>query len=146
MYRLGFSLPAKLSFFFGPMVHEPAFHRSLHNNIVRGTAFCIREDDGPAGAALLGGLLFSPKPPTYKIGWLVVAHEHRRCGVGQGLVKHVIKLVQPPAELLVTTFGADILAGQPARYFYEQLGFIAAELAPSGPEGGSRQIFRRQFM
>lgn len=139
-------LASEVEFLFGPMVHEPAFHRTLNNNIARGTAFCIREADGPAGVALLGGLLFSPKPPTYKIGWLVVTQESRCRGIGQRLVNHVVNLVQPPAELLVTTFGADILAGQPARHFYERLGFTAAETALPGPEGGSRQVFRRRFV
>jgi GNAT superfamily N-acetyltransferase len=139
-------LASDVEFLFGPMVHEPAFHRALHNNIARGTAFCIRDADGPAGAALRGGLLFSPQPPTYTIGWLVVAQQDRRQGIGQCLVEHVIQFVQPPADLLVTTFGADILAGQPARQFYEQLGFSAAEPAPPGPADASRQVFRRRFV
>jgi hypothetical protein len=43
---------------------------------------------------------------------------------------------------MVTTFGSDDPAGEPARRFYERLGFQAAEEAPNGPDGGSRQIFR----
>jgi hypothetical protein len=43
----------------------------------------------------------------------------------------------------VTTFGGDDPAGEPARRFYEQMGFHAAEPAPNGPEGSSRQVFRR---
>lgn len=39
----------------------------------------------------------------------------------------------------------DIAAGQPAWRFYEQLGFSAADPAPNGPDGGSRQVFRRVF-
>lgn len=138
-------LASEVEFLFGPMAHEPAFHRALHANIARGTAFCVHEAAGLAGAALLGGLLFSSKPPTYKIGWLAVAQQYRRHKVGQCLVEHVFQFVQPPAELLVTTFGADILAGQPARHFYERLSFAAAEPAPPGPDGGSRQILRRRF-
>jgi ribosomal protein S18 acetylase RimI-like enzyme len=137
-------LASEVESLFGPMVHEPSFHHTLRNSITRGTAFCIREADGPAGAALLGGLLFSAKPPIYKIRWLAVANEYRRRRIGQCLVEYAINLVQPPAELLVITFGADIQAGQPARHFYERLGFIAAEQAPRGPEGGSRQVFRRR--
>ncbi len=128
---------------FGPMVNDPAFHRALHKNIGRGTAFCAREADGPPGVPLRGGLLFSPKPALYTIGWLAVAQQHRRQGIGQRLIEYVIGLVEILAEVVVTTFGEDNPAGEPARRFYERMGFYAAEAAAPGPEGGSRQIFRR---
>jgi GNAT superfamily N-acetyltransferase len=127
---------------FGPMVDEPSFHKALQKNIARVTAFSIREADGPAGTPLVGGLLFSPKPPFYTIGWLAVKQSYQRQGIGRRLVEHVIGLVNPPAEFVVTTFGIDHPAGEPARRFYEHLGFYAAELAPDGPEGGPRQVFR----
>jgi len=136
-------LAAEVEPLFGPMVHEPSFHRALDKNIARGTAFCVRQADGPPGAPLLGGLLFSNHPPVYTIGWLAVAQQYRRQGIGQGLVEHALSLVQTPAEVMVTTFGADNPAGIPARRFYERLGFCAAEPAPSGPDGSSRQMFRR---
>ncbi|MBN2003912.1 MAG: hypothetical protein JXA21_11195 [Anaerolineae bacterium] len=41
------------------------------------------------------------------------------------------------------TFEADNPAGEPARRFYEQMGFHAAGPAPNGPGGEVRQIFRR---
>jgi GNAT superfamily N-acetyltransferase len=138
-------LAGEVEFLFGPLVHEPAFHRALHNNIARGTAFCVRETDGSTGSPLLGGLLFSPQPPMYKIGWLAVTNQYRRRGIGQCLVEFVIHRVQPPAELVAITFGADVEAGHPARQFYTRMGFVAAEHAPNGPEGSSRQVFRRIF-
>lgn len=130
---------------FGPMVNDPGFHRALENNIARGTAYCIRVENGAADSPLVGGLLFSPKPPTYKIGWLAVSQNYRGQQIGTKLVAHVIQLVQPPAQLVVTTFGADIAGGQAARRLYTRMGFIPAEQAPNGPEGGSRQVFRRTF-
>lgn len=136
-------LAAEVEALFGPMVGEPSFERALHKNIERGTAFCIREADGPPGSVLLGGLLYSPKPPLYTIGWLAVARSYRRQGIGQRLVRHVLDLAKAPAEFMVTTFGADNPEGEPARRFYEHLGFHPAELTAPGPEGGSRQIFRR---
>jgi broad specificity phosphatase PhoE len=54
-------------------------------------------------------------------------------------------LVEPPAELAVTTFGAGKAGGEAARRFYMHLGFAPAETAPPGPEGGPRQVFRRVF-
>ena len=137
------TLAAEVEPLFGPMVNDPSFHRALHKNIGRGTAFCVREADGLPGVALLGGLLFSPKPPLYTIGWLAVAQRRRREGIGQRLVEHVVGLVETPAELAVTTFGIDDPAGEPARHFYERMGFCAAESALHGPEGHPRQVFRR---
>jgi GNAT superfamily N-acetyltransferase len=65
--------------------------------------------------------------------------------VGRLLVEHACRLVTPPATLAIVTFGADTAAGQPARRLYERLGFRPAEAAPRGPEGGSRQLYRRTF-
>jgi GNAT superfamily N-acetyltransferase len=127
---------------FGPMVNEPGFHRALENNIRRGSAYCVREANGPPGTPLSGGLLYAIKPPIYKIGWLAVSERHRNQGIGKALVAYAIQLVPPPAELLVTTFGLDIAAGQAARRLYTRMGFDPAEQAPNGPEGGSRQVFR----
>lgn len=140
-------LAAEVEPLFGPMVAEPGFHAALERNIQRQTAFCIREQDGAPGTPLIGGLLFSAThAPHYRIGWLAVSRRWRRQGIAQALVEHCFQLIQPPAELSVITFGADNLAGRPARLFYERMGFQAAEAAPNGPEGGTRQVFRQQFV
>jgi ribosomal protein S18 acetylase RimI-like enzyme len=116
-------------------------------HIARQTAFCVREQDGAPGTPLMGTLLFSAThAPHYKIGWLAVAQRWRRQGVAQMLVEHCFQRIQPPADLSVVTFGEENLAGRPARHFYERMGFQAAEVAPNGPEGGTRQVFRRQFV
>ena len=60
-------LANEVEFLFGPMVHEPGFHQALQNTIARGTAFCVREADGPASTVLLDGLLVSPKPPITRL-------------------------------------------------------------------------------
>jgi GNAT superfamily N-acetyltransferase len=136
-------LAAEVEPLFGPLVGEPEFEQALRKNIGRGTAFCVREDDGPPGAPLLGGLMFSPKPPRYTIGWLAVTERWRRRGVGRALVEHVAALVEPPAEMIVTTFGPGERTGMAARAFYEQMGFEPAGAAPDGPGGSPRQFFRR---
>jgi GNAT superfamily N-acetyltransferase len=142
------ALAAEVEPLFGPMVEEPGFMRALRRNIARGTALCVRTAHGPpgggaAGTRLLGGLLYSPKPPVYTIGWLAVTSSHRRQGIGRALIERVFRLAQLPAEFVVTTFGADRDEGASARRFYLEMGFYPAEPAPDGPEGGSRQIFRR---
>lgn len=42
-------LAAEVEPLFGPMVNEASFHAALANNFQRGTAYCIREQDGPPG-------------------------------------------------------------------------------------------------
>jgi ribosomal protein S18 acetylase RimI-like enzyme len=139
-------LAAEVEFLFGLMVDDPGFRRMLERNLQRGTALCVREADSPPGAPLMGALLYSASSaPHYHISWLVVAERWRRHGVGEQLVRHVFDLMCPPAEIDVVTFGPDVVAGQPARRFYERLGFTAAEAAPDGPEGASRQVYRRSI-
>ena len=136
-------LAAEVEHLFGPMVSNPKFRSALMRNVERGSAFCIRESDGSAGAPLLAGVLFSAKPPAYKIGWMSVAQRQRRHGLGTILLAHVMSQVIPPAEVSVATFGSDVAEGAPARKFYLTAGFIPAEITDGGPEGGSRQIFRK---
>ena len=56
-------LAAEVEHLFGPMVNEPSFMSALTRNIERGSAFCIRESDGPAGAALQAGAVSRKKIP-----------------------------------------------------------------------------------
>ena len=142
------ALAAEVEPLFGPLRDDPGFSRALLGHIARGTAYCVREGDGPPGTPLLGGLLCSPPRPArpeYRIGWLAVAARWQRRGVARQLVEHICGLVAPPATLAVVTFGEDVALGRPARRFYERLGFCPAEAAPPGPEGGSRQVYRRTF-
>ena len=136
-------LAAEVEHLFGPMVDEPQFMDALTRNIERGSAFCIRESDGPAGAPLQAAVLFSAKPPLYKIGWMSVSQDHRRRGLGTALLAHITGLVRAPGEIAVTTFGPDVAGGEAARAFYVHAGFVPAEMADDGPEGGSRQVFRQ---
>jgi GNAT superfamily N-acetyltransferase len=143
--RSWLDLAAEVEPLFGAILDDPAFHVALLRNIERGTAYCVREGDGPPGAPLLGGLLFSPRRPDRpddRIGWLAVAGRARRRGVGRRLVAHAIGLLTPPAVLTVVTFAEEVEAGRPARRFYERLGFDPAEPLAPGPEGGGRQRYR----
>lgn len=143
--RAWLDLAAEVEPLFGPMVGDERFLRALERNIARGSATCVRVDDGPPGSALMGGLLFSSHPPRYRIGWLAVAQAWRRKGVGRLLVEHALRLVDPPAEVSVVTFGQGVPGGAPARAFYAELGFVPCEAAEAGPDGQARQIYRRAF-
>lgn len=138
-------LAAEVEPLFGPMVDDPVFRRALSRNISRGTAYCIREDDGPAGSRLLAGLLLSPRPPVYRIGWLVVTKSQRRTGLGTALVEQVTREIPPPADLVVITFGPGVRGGESARRFYVRVGFAPAEVVEPGPGGTPRQAFRRRL-
>ncbi|MFE9325401.1 GNAT family N-acetyltransferase [Nocardia sp. NPDC052278] len=134
------SLAAQVEHWFGPMVDAPGFHEALENNIRRGTALIAS-----SGPNVLGGLLFGIRgAPIYHIRWLVVSEHARGRGVGRALIAEAQhRFVRAPATIEVVTFGLGHPAATPARAFYESLGFIPAEIAASGPEGGPRQTFRR---
>ncbi len=135
-------LAAEVEPLFGPMARDPVFQRALSRNIARGTAFCIRESDSP-GSRLLGGVLLSPRPPVYRVGWLVVTESERRSGLGRALLERALAEIAPAAEIVVITFGPDVPGGKSARSFYQKMGFVPAEAAEPAPNGASRQVFRK---
>lgn len=136
------ALAGEVEHWFGPMVHEPGFHRAVRKNIARGSALVTVDER----AVVIGGLLLSvERPPEYGIGWLVVAEAERSQGVGEALLARAFRQwVAPPATVAVVTFGVDHPAAQ-SRRFYERLGFRPDEVVENGPEGGSRQRFRLQL-
>ena len=130
------ALVAEVEPLFGPM---PDFETILRRNMNRHTALCVRDADlAVAGAMLLRG------SPHAEIAWLAVRQSARGRGIGSALLAVALERYSGAPEVLVETFGEDNVAGRPARRLYEAFGFTAAESAPAGPEGGSRQIFRRR--
>lgn len=125
------------------MVEEPGFHDAVLGHIRRGVALVA-----VSGGGVVGGLLFGGEAPVFRVHWLVVSAGARGQGVGQALMAEAERRFvrgRGAGCLEVVTFGADhpgAVAGG-ARVFYERLGFRPAEAAPDGPEGGSRQVFRR---
>ncbi|MEU9882981.1 GNAT family N-acetyltransferase [Streptomyces phaeochromogenes] len=136
------ALAAQVEHWFGPMVEDPGFHDAVNSHIRQSTALVAAS----TGSGLLGGLLFGAKAPVFHVDWLVVSEEGRGRGVGRALMDEASRrFVRGPGSIEVVTFGADhpgaVSSG--ARVFYESLGFTPAEAAEPGPEGGSRQIYRR---
>ncbi|WP_202874071.1 GNAT family N-acetyltransferase [Kribbella speibonae] len=138
-------LAGEVEHWFGPMVAEPGFHRALHKHIADDRALVASDADQLAGAVLFGGA-----SPRFAVHWLVISEQARGRGVGRQLMDAVIDRLTVGRGLAegdvveVVTFGADhpgaVTSG--ARVFYERLGFVPAEPAEDGPEGGSRQVFR----
>ncbi|MFF0739430.1 GNAT family N-acetyltransferase [Streptomyces sp. NPDC004111] len=138
-------LAAQVEHWFGAMVGEPGFHDAVREHI-RGSAALVAVPSDPSEPALLGGLLFGAEPPVHHVHWLVVSEKARGTGAGRALMAEAVsRFVQGPGTLEVVTFGADhpgaVESG--ARVFYERLGFAPAEATDPGPEGGSRQVYRR---
>ncbi|MBG7700998.1 MULTISPECIES: GNAT family N-acetyltransferase [Streptomyces] len=144
------ALAGQVEHWFGPMVDDPGFSRAVADGIRASTALVAASPDGPG---LLGALLFgSTAPaagdtaPVHHVHWLVVSEQARGQGVGRALMADAIRgFVHGPATIEVVTFGPDhpgaVTSG--ARAFYASLGFTPAEAADPGPEGGSRQVYRR---
>lgn len=136
-------LAGQVERWFGAAADDAGFRAAVLRHVERGTALVARS----AGAEVLGGLLFGPKPPIYRVRWLVVAEQARGHGIGRTLIADAIRRYVPaPGTLEVVTFGPDhpgaVASG--ARAFYQSMGFHPAEDAAPGPEGGSRQVYRRR--
>ncbi|MGA5412558.1 GNAT family N-acetyltransferase [Streptomyces pseudogriseolus] len=139
-------LAAQVEQWFGPMVEEPGFHDAVREHIDRRDGHAALVAPSSSGPGLLGGMLFGTRGPTYHVHWLVVSGRARGTGVGRALVEEAVRRwVRGPGEIEVVTFGPDHPGADVsgARVFYERLGFTPAEAAAPGPEGGSRQVFRR---
>ncbi|MDJ1132857.1 GNAT family N-acetyltransferase [Streptomyces iconiensis] len=140
------ALAGEVEHWFGAMVEEPGFHEALRAHIDTGMALVAEEGAGGGVRSVYGALLFGSEPPTHHLHWLVVSERARGQRVGRTLVDEAVRrYVTPPGTLEVVTFGADHpgATASGARVFYERLGFTPAEAAPPGPEGGSRQHYRR---
>jgi ribosomal protein S18 acetylase RimI-like enzyme len=134
-------LAAQVEHWFGPMVDDPGFRGAVDKHVRRSSALVAVS----SATELLGGLLFSAKPPVHHVRWLVVAEQARGSGVGRALLSAAMtRFVRGPGTVEVVTFGADHpgAAASGARAFYERLGFGPAEVVEPGPEGGSRQVYR----
>jgi GNAT superfamily N-acetyltransferase len=136
-------LAGQVEQWFGPMVGEPGFRMVLARHIGRGTALVATTADE---TDMLGGLLFTSKPPAYHVRWLVVSEQARGKGIGRALIADAMRrFVTGHGIVEVVTFAADHpgASASGARAFYERLGFTPAEAAGPGPDGGSRQVYRK---
>ena len=121
---------------FGPM---PEFGGTLDRSIARSGAWCVRDEV----RAVVGGMILS-RVEDAKINWLAVRRSSRGQGHGRKLVEHALRQFDAATEVVVDTFGEDNLEGRAARCLYKSFGFSPAEELEPGPEGGTRQRFRRR--
>jgi hypothetical protein len=76
------ALAAQVEHWFGPMADEPGFRSVLARKIRQGTALAVASGDE---TGLLGGLLFTTRPPAYHVRWLVVSGQARGNRIEYGL-------------------------------------------------------------
>jgi ribosomal protein S18 acetylase RimI-like enzyme len=136
-------LAGEVEHWFGAMIDDPGFRAVIDRHIRWATALVAA---APGETDLVGGLLFSAQPPTCHVQWLVVFEHAGRRDIGRALMTEVtLRFPRGQAIVEVVTFGADRpgAAASGARAFYERLGFTAAGAAAPGPEGGSRQAYRK---
>jgi ribosomal protein S18 acetylase RimI-like enzyme len=136
-------LAGQVEQWFGPMVGEPGFRTALEKHIRQGTALVAATSEG---TDMLGGLLFTSKPPMYHVRWLVISEHARGKGIGRALMADALeRFVMGDGIVEVVTFGADHprASASGARAFYERLGFTPTASVAPGPDGGSRQVFRK---
>jgi GNAT superfamily N-acetyltransferase len=124
----------EVEFLFGAM---PIFDATLRNKIAHDEALCVRAPS----REVVGGVLLGGGWPDTWIRWLAVRRAERGQGIGAALVAAVLERCPPPCTVSLATFGADNVEGHPARRLYERFGFVAGEMLPRGPEGGTRQRF-----
>jgi GNAT superfamily N-acetyltransferase len=106
---------------FGPMVDDPSFHEFLKKVFREQRAFCIREEDGPPGSLLCGGIAISRK--KNEIGWLAVAEKKRGKGFGRALLEYALDNLNHQEDVWVQTFDETVMEGRPARRLYLHFGF-----------------------
>lgn len=119
---------------FGPM---PMFDITIRNKIAHRDALCVHDGSG----AVIGGLLPGGAPPNNWIRWLAVRRSARGQGAGAALMDAALNRFVAPCTISLATFGADNVEGRAARRLYERCGFLAGEILPPGPEGGTRQLY-----
>lgn len=124
------------------LADDPGYQESVRKNIQRGTAYCVREQDAPPGAALQGALLLSPRAIKVEINWLAVSPRWRRAGIASALLQHGLNTITPPAEIVLITFSESVPNSNPARKLYLRHGFHPAEEGPPNAAGLPTQVFR----
>jgi ribosomal protein S18 acetylase RimI-like enzyme len=114
-------LAAEVEPLFGPMVDDLSFRQSLIEAIREGRAWCVRENNGPPGTPLCGGIVIHGI--RNEIDWFAVAGPFRGRGLGRALLAHALEQLDPREEVTVRTFDSSADQGQPARRLYRSFGF-----------------------
>ncbi|MFY9397069.1 MAG: N-acetyltransferase [Desulfomonilia bacterium] len=135
------ALAAELEPLFGPMVNDLSFHQALVEAIREGRAWCVRENEGPPGAPLCGGIVVNGF--RNEIDWFGVAERFRGRGLGRALLDHALARLDPCEEVTVRTFDRSSAQGKPARHLYRSFGFRDRQACGPTPTGFPTIIMAR---
>lgn len=97
-----------------------------HKNVVldfmsKEAAICAKINDRTVGV-----LLFSKD--NNMLCFLAVDAEYRRRHIAKEMVLHMLKLLDPSKDVVVTTYRDGVSEGIAARAFYKSLGFVEGKL------------------
>lgn len=134
-------LAREVEHLFGPMVAEPPFRQGLEEALASGLARCVRFDDGPPGAEVLGGIVICTE--TNRIEWLAVRSQKRGRGLGRALLNAALDMLEPGNDVRVQTFAGGLDDGAPARKLYRELGFCDEHPAEPTPTGVATVVMVR---
>jgi GNAT superfamily N-acetyltransferase len=114
---------------FGPMADVPEFRAGLGDAIAGGTAIAAE-----TASAFAGGIVVDRCENA--IAWLAVAPEARGLGIGAGLLRAALDLLDRTRPVAVQTFAPSCGdAGAAARSLYGRFGFVDGGQAEPTPAG-----------
>ena len=92
------------------------YRETVIKNINRKSAICAVD-----GNMVVGVMLFSTK--YNRICCMAVHPDYRRRGIASGMIKEMLKNLDPEGDVIVETFREDDFKGQAPRALYKKLGF-----------------------
>ena len=114
------------------LVNDQHHRNIIEKNIRRKTAVYVEKEN-----QIIGGMIYSPN--QNHIGWLAVAPQYRRRGIGTALVKYMFAKLSDRKQFKVKTFVDGEWQSQASHPFYKSLGFEPTEICYDGMENNANK-------